>query len=196
MYLYPKMEAKDSLKNLIRMFSTFDGKDLDKVLDCFKTRWIKKNEILVSAGEICKEFYFVRNGCIRIYFITKKGHEKTRYIMTEPSIGTALTSFISQKPSFEFMDAVEKTELLVISHTDFYCLVDEIPSWKNFYLKIMEMAYSFQNRKIESLVTLSAKERYEQLLKENPRVVQGVSNKIVASYLDIKQETLSRLKSN
>lgn len=189
------MEAKNNLKKLMQMFSTFDGKDLDKVVDCFKARLIKKNEILVSEGEISKEFYFINSGCIRTYFITKQGHEKTRYLMIEPSIGTALTSFISQKPSFEFIDALEKTELLVINRKDFYRLVDEIPQWKNFYLKIMEMAYSFQNRKIESLVTLSAKERYNQLIKENPKVVQRLSNKIIASYLDIKQETLSRLKS-
>jgi CRP-like cAMP-binding protein len=189
------MEAKDNLKKLIRMFSIFDEKDLDKVVDCFTPRLIKKNEILVAAGDISKEFYFINKGCIRTYFITKQGHEKTRYIMIEPSIGTALTSFISQKPSFEFIDALEQTELLAISHRNFYRLVDEIPSWGNFYVKIMEMAYSFQNRKIESLVTLSAKERYNQLIKENPRTVQRVSNKILASYLDIKQETLSRLKS-
>jgi CRP/FNR family transcriptional regulator, anaerobic regulatory protein len=189
------MEAKDRLKQLIQLFSSIEEKDLEKVIDCFKLRSVKKNEILVSAGDTSKEFYFISNGCIRTYFITKQGHEKTRYIMVEPSIGTALTSFISQKPSFEFVDALEETEILAISHKDFFRLADEIPQWKNFYLKIMEMAYSFQNRKIESLVTLSAKERYDQLIKENPKVVQRVSNKILASYLDIKQETLSRLKS-
>jgi CRP-like cAMP-binding protein len=189
------MEAKNDLKRLIQMFSTFDGKDLDKAVDCFKLRLVKKNEILVAAGDIAKEFYFVHSGCIRTYFITKQGHEKTRYIMIEPSIGTALTSFISQKPSFEFVDALEKTELLAISRHDFYHLVSETPAWKDFYRRILEMAYSFQNRKIESLVTLTAKERYNELTKENPKVVQRVSNKILASYLDIKQETLSRLKS-
>lgn len=189
------MEAKNNLKQLIQMFSTFDARELDKVIDCFEPRLIKKNAILLSEGEISKEFYFINRGCIRTYFITKQGHEKSRYLMIEPSIGTALTSFISQKPSFEFIDALEETELLVIRHKDFYRLVDEIPQWKNFYLKIMEMAYSFQNQKIESLVTLSAKERYNQLIKENPKVVQRLSNKVIASYLDIKQETLSRLKS-
>ncbi len=57
------------------------------------------------------------------------------------------------------------------------------------------MAYTFQNKKIESLVTLSAKQRYEQLMQENPAIIQTLSNKIVASYLDMAQETLSRLKS-
>ena len=189
------MQANHHLKQLIQMFSAFETKDLDKVVNCFKPRSFKKNDIILQEGDIAKEFYFIHSGCIRTYFITKQGHEKTRYLMMEPSIGTALTSFISQNPSFEFIDALESTELLAISHKDFYRLVDEMPQWKNFYLKIMEMAYSFQNKKIESLVTLSAKERYAQLLQQNPMVVQRVSNKIVASYLDIKQETLSRLKS-
>jgi CRP-like cAMP-binding protein len=189
------MDPRINLRQLIQYFSPFDAKELDKVVECFHIRRLEKNAVLLHAGDVCKEFYFIHQGCIRTYFITKQGHEKTRYLMIEPSIGTALTSFISQKPSFEFIDALEKTELLAISHTDFYRLAAEVPAWKSFYLKIMEMAYSFQNRKIESLVTLSATERYHQLLKENPKVVQRLSNKIVASYLDIKQETLSRLKS-
>jgi len=190
------MDGRNNLKQLIRLFSTHEEDDLDAIVDCFKLRQVKKNEILLSAGDVCKEFYFINKGCIRTYFIAKEGDEKTRYLMIEPSIGTALTSFISQKPSFEFIDALEETEILAISHSDFYHMSEKFPSWKNFYLKMMEMAYSFQNRKIESLVTLSAKERYDQLLHENPKVVLRVSNKIVASYLDMKQETLSRLKSN
>lgn len=190
-----QLDPTKNLAQLIQFFSSLDEGHLNQVINCFKPRTLKKNEILVAAGDICKEFYFIHSGCIRTYFITKQGHEKTRYIMMEPSIGTALTSFISQKPSFEFVDALEKTELLFITHHDFFRLTAEVPEWKNFYLKIMEMAYSFQNRKIESLVTLSAKERYDQLISENPKIVQRLSNKVVASYLDIKQETLSRLKS-
>lgn len=189
------MEAKDNLKQLLQFFLNFDEDSLNKITDCFHTKVVKKNTVLLSEGEVAKSFYFINKGCIRTYFITKQGQERTRYLMIEPSIGTALTSFISQKPSFEFIDAVEKTELLVINHHDFYQLVDTVPQWKDFYLKMMEMAYAFQNRKIEELVTLSAKERYELLLKENPKAVLRLSNKVIASYLVIKQETLSRLKS-
>lgn len=189
------MDAKKNLKQLIHFFSSIDEKDLNKIVDCFQLRVLKKNELLLVAGNVCDKFYFINSGCIRTYFITKQGHEKTRYIMMEPSIGTALTSFISQQPSFEFIDALEKTEILSITHTDFFRLVNEIPAWKNFYLKLLEMAYSFQNKKIESLVTLTAKERYEELIKENPKIIQRISNKILASYLDVKQETMSRLKS-
>lgn len=110
-------------------------------------------------------------------------------------IGTALTSFIAQKPSVEFIEAMEDSELLVISHSDFYRLNSEMGNWRNFYQRILEMAYTFQNKRIEQLVTLTAKQRYNLVLKETPSLIQSVSNKVLASYLDIREETLSRLKS-
>ncbi|MFN3022023.1 Crp/Fnr family transcriptional regulator [Chryseobacterium sp. TY3] len=134
-------------------------------------------------------------GCIRTYFIDKDGEEKTRYVMTDFTIGTALTSFATQKQSTEFIDAQKDTELLAISHSDFFKLNQQFDKWKIFYQRILEMAYAFQNRRIESLVTLTAKQRYEELLKNNPILIQKLSNKVLASFLDIKPETLSRLKS-
>jgi len=177
------------------MFADFDEKQLDQILRCFKPRSVSKNTILLHEGSICKEFYFVHTGCIRTYFIDRNGHEKTRYVLLDNHIGTALTSFISQNPSVEFIEALDDTELLAISHSDFYQLNKEIDAWKNFYQRILEMAYSFQNKKIEQLVTLTAKQRYDIVLKENPALIQRLSNKVLASYLDVREETLSRLKS-
>lgn len=77
--------------------------------------------------------------------------------MLDNQIGTTLSSFISQKPTIEFIEAFDDTELLAISYHDFYRLVKEIDNWKNFYQKILERAYSLQNRKIEALVTLTVK---------------------------------------
>ena len=142
-----------------------------------------------------KEFYFVNKGCIRTYYLTKQGHEKTRYIAFDGSIATSISSFISKQPSFEFVDTLEDSELFVISHENFYQLVNDIPQWEKFYRTLLEMAYIYQNKKIENLVTLTAKQRYDKLLKENPIYIQRLSNRMLASYLDITQETLSRLKS-
>ncbi len=184
-----------NLSFLLQHFGNFTPKQLEKVTGLFRPKTVKKNAVLLSAGEVCREFYFVNKGSIRTYFISRQGKEKTRYILLDSYIGTALTSFISQKPSFEFVDALEDSHLLVISRSDFYRLTEEVPAWKEFYLKMLEMACSFQSNRIESLVTLSAKQRYDQLLKENPAFTQRVSNRVLASYLDITQETLSRLKS-
>ncbi|MDX9696499.1 MAG: cyclic nucleotide-binding domain-containing protein [Bacteroidales bacterium] len=187
---------KDDLKKVLASLTDFTAQELEQIVDCFKPKSVRKNEILLFEGDVCNEFYYVAKGCIRIYFIDKNGHEKTRYIMPGYYIGTALTSFIAQKPSIEFIEALEVSELLAISHFDFYRLNSEMGKWKNFYQQILEMAYTFQNKRIEQLVTLTAKQRYNLVLKESPSLIQGVSNKVLASYLDIREETLSRLKSD
>ena len=190
------MQVDKTLKALLKYLIDFEDQELDNITNYFKPRTVKKNALLLSAGEICKEFYYVQKGSLCTYFLDKKGQEKTRYIMLDCSIGTALTSFIAQKPSFEFIEALEDSEIMAISHSDFYRLNKEMNAWKEFYQKILEMAYAFQNKKIENIVTLTARQRYELLLKENPLFVQRLSNKVLASYLDMTQETLSRLKSD
>ena len=186
---------EDNLRKLLLHIVNFKNDELDKISKCFKPKSIKKNCFLLHEDEICKEFYYVDKGCIRTYFIDKYGEEKTRYVMTDFTIGTALTSFSTQKPSTEWIDAQQNTELLAISHSDFFMLNQQFDNWKIFYQKILEMAYAFQNRRIESLVTLTARQRYDELMKNNPILTQKLSNKALASFLDIKPETLSRLKT-
>jgi CRP-like cAMP-binding protein len=185
----------EQLKSYVNLNTSISGDKLNEIVRHFKPLTVKKSTILLLQGEICNKLYFVNTGCIRTYYITKQGTEKSRFIAFKGMIATALNSFISQQPSFEFVDALENSELLYISHSAFYMLVNEIPEWGKFYLKLLEFAYLYQNKKIEELVTLSAGERYTNLMKEHPAYIQRLSNKILASYLDITQETLSRLKS-
>lgn len=178
----------------IRLNTRADGQQLEQIVACFKARKVKRNTIILSENEVCNEFYFVAKGILRTYYLTKQGQEKTRYVIFDGAAGTAISSFISRQPSFEFMDALEDSEIYAITHDDFFRLTKEIPAWAEFYRTMLEMAYVFQNKKIETLVTLSAKQRYQKLLEEHPIYVQKLSNKTLASYLDITPETLSRLK--
>ncbi len=185
----------EKLKYYLKLNTNLDAIQIDKIATYFKLKIFKKNSILLSEGEICKELYFVNSGCIRTYYITRQGNEKTRYVAFDGSIATSISSFISQRQSFEFVDTLENSELLAISNKDFYQLLAEIPAFEKFYIMLLEMAYLYQNKKIENLVTLSAKQRYDKLMIETPIYIQRLSNKILASYLGITQETLSRLKS-
>lgn len=187
----------EKLKTVLKMFADFDEQELDRITNCFVQKTVKKNTVLLDEGTVCNDFYFIHKGCIRIFFIDKNGYEKTRYVMldNDMNIGTALTSFIAQKPSIEYIEVLDDAELLVINHSDFYRLNDKMVNWRIFYQRILEMAYSFQSRRIEQLVTLTAKQRYDNVLIESPLLIQRLSNRILASYLDIREETLSRLKS-
>lgn len=185
----------DIFKDFITKLAEVNEQDMNRIMSCTTAHKVKRNTIILSQGEVCNNFYFLETGCMRTYYITKEGQEKTRLISFDNTPVTVLTSFINQKPSVEYIDALEDSELLSISHDDFFKLLNEIPSWALFYQKILELAFAFQNNRIEDLVTLSAKERYEKLVKDRPHYIQRLSNRVVATYLGISQETLSRLKS-
>lgn len=184
----------EQLKFFLSTLAKFDEAELNKVCSYFKRKVVKKNTILLNEGQICTEFYYIKKGCMRTFFITKQGSEKTRLINIDCSIGTAFASFVSQSPSFELIEVLEDTELFAIGYKDFYKLLNEIIHWRDFYQKMLEMAYTYQNQKIGDLVTLTAKQRYDKVLKNNPMIVQRVSNKVLASYIDVREETLSRIK--
>ncbi|HVW95377.1 MAG TPA: Crp/Fnr family transcriptional regulator [Mucilaginibacter sp.] len=185
----------NNLERYIALNISVTAESLNQITACFKPINVRKGDMLVLQGERCKRLYFVNSGCVRTYYTTKQGSEKTRLIALEGMIITAMSAFISGQPSFETVEAVEHSNLLYITHADFYKLVEELPEWRLFYLRLLELAYIYQNKRIGERTTQSARERYAILMKEQPQYILRLSNKILASYLDITQETLSRLKS-
>src|SRR5664279_24789 len=105
----------DKLKIFLKNFADFEEQELDRIVGFFKPKSVKKNDVLLHEGNVSTEFYYVHTGGIRTFFIDKNGYEKTRYVMLDNQIGTTLSSFISQKPSIEFIEALDNTELLAIS---------------------------------------------------------------------------------
>jgi len=185
----------EQLANYIKEQIKVSEEELTTILSYFRPLKAKKNELLLTQGQTSQRSYFVGKGCLRIYFINEDGQDATRYIAFENRFATALMSFITSEPSEEFVQAVEASELLYISHKDFFHLLDIIPQWEKFYRSYLEGAYVTNTRRLMSFLTLDAVERYRQLLEKSPDIVKRLPNKMVASYLNISQETLSRLKS-
>jgi len=172
-----------------------DDDQLKVILSHFKPLILKKNELINTVGHPARRMYFVNKGCLRVYFLKIDGAEVTRRFAFENNFSTSLTSFISGEPLTEFTKAIETTELLYISRDDFYHLLDVIPAWEKFYRNYLEFAYVHNTKRLQSLATQDAAERYKLLLKESPHIVLRLSNKLVANYLNISPEALSRLKS-
>ncbi|WP_183575292.1 Crp/Fnr family transcriptional regulator [Mucilaginibacter sp. X5P1] len=168
---------------------------LQSILYYFKPLSLKKNELVSVTGNPARRMLFVNKGCLRVYFTKSDGAEVTRRFAFENSFSTSLVSFISGEALTEYTQAIEKTELLYITRNDFYYLLDVIPAWEKFYRNYLEYAYVNNTRRLQSFMTLDATERYKLLLKENPAIVQRLPNKLVANYLNISQEALSRLKA-
>jgi CRP-like cAMP-binding protein len=189
------MTNHTELTNFIRKNISIEDKDLKVILSYFKTIKKKKNDILLSQGKISQVSYFVKKGCLRLFFIDDKGKDVTRYIAFENQFATALVSFITNEAAQETIQAIENSELLYITHDDFRHLMKIIPKWKDFYNVYLEKAYVNNSKRLTSFTTLNASERYNQLFKINPNIVKRIPNKIIASYINISQETLSRIKS-
>ncbi|WP_200837189.1 Crp/Fnr family transcriptional regulator [Dyadobacter sp. 3J3] len=184
----------DQVKGYINERIEVTPSELETILTYFKQYTAKKNEILIRQGQVGQRTFFVGKGCLRIFFNNEQGQDTTRYIAFENNFATALVSFITGEPSQEFIQAVENSELLYITQTDFYHLLEIIPSWDKFYRIYLEKAYVNNTNRLMSFVTMDAKERYRLLLDQNPAIVMRLPNKLVASYINISQETLSRLK--
>ncbi len=183
------------LINFIKKNINIGDEDLKVVLSYFKTIKKSKNEILLSNGKNSQVSYFVKKGCLRLFYIDEEGKDVTRYIAFENQFATELVSFITNQPAQEAIQVIEKSELLYITHEDFRYLMKTIPAWKDFYSIYLEKAYVNNAKRLISFTTLDASERYKQLFKINPNIVKRLPNKIVASYINISQETLSRIKS-
>ncbi|OBX19669.1 MULTISPECIES: Crp/Fnr family transcriptional regulator [Bizionia] len=183
------------LTKYIKKNINIGDEDLKIVLSYFKTIKKSKNDILLSNGKNSQVSYFVKKGCLRLFYMDEEGKDVTRYIAFENQFATELVSFISNEPAQETIQVIENSELLYITHDDFRHLLKTIPKWKDFYTIYLEKAYVNNSKRLISFTTLDASERYKQLFKINPNIVKRLPNKIVASYINISHETLSRIKS-
>lgn len=172
-----------------------DREVFERIAPLFRSRKTKRNEILLSEGEICKFNLFVNKGCVRLYTVSNDGTELTRYFAFEGKFGTALSSLIEEKPSFEYIQSIEKSEILVISKTDFFRLVETIPQVNLIYRDMLEMAYITSQKRIYGLQGQSALERLKWLIAHQPGILTRLSSKMIASYLGVTPYTLSRLKA-
>lgn len=183
------------LEQYIKARTEIDDETLSYISSYFKFIKTTRNKFLLKEGEICKHYYFVNKGCIRLFSINKDGEEKTRYFHFEDAFGTALQSLINQKPAFEFMQTIEPSELLVINRDDYFHLVETVPQFGFVYRQILELAYIKSQERIYCFQSLEAIDKVRWALTNQSKWLTRLSNKMVASYLGITPQTLSRLKS-
>ncbi|MEI2696026.1 MAG: Crp/Fnr family transcriptional regulator [Saprospiraceae bacterium] len=155
---------------------------------------MKKNKIILKQNQVCNYLYYINNGIVREYYL-KKGKEVTASFGFKNSIISSFASFLSRKPSFEALETLEKTELMRIHHDKLQNLYCKYPEINTLGRKITEFYYLTLEDRIFASQFCSAKERYFNLLKQEPDITQKVSLGYIASFLGITQETLSRIRA-
>lgn len=185
----------ESLEQFLVTNFTCTKDEASEVAASFKYVKATKNELLVDDGKVCRYIYFIIKGGAKAYFIDAKGLEKIRYVAFENEFIASIYSFIKQTPANEYICALEPCELLAISYTEFKTVLSKSSLLKDFYIKMLEQTYLYNHWRIETLLRLDAKQRYEYMLQKNRQLVQRLSNKNLSSYLGITQESLSRIKA-
>lgn len=163
--------------------------------DVFEEKIFEEGEIILKKGEICKHIYFIEKGILKTYFTNEDGKEAINGIAIENNFCTSISSFINQVPSEESIKTLEETKLIYINFRNFKHLTETYPVYQQIYIKILEDYLTFLTWRVESVMLMNSKQRYETLMKIYPKLFLKISNKDIAEYLAITPETLSRIKS-
>ena len=178
----------------LRSFSKLSPLAEGEVVKRFQRVRSPKNAFLTKKDEVCDNLYFIIKGSCRCYHI-KKRKQITHWFSFEGSFITGFQSFTSRQPSHEYVQLMENSSLLRIDHQDLMYLYAHYPGWQTVgRLMVEEYSRRLMDR-ITSFQTLDATQRYIQLFKTEPRILQRIPVIHIASYLGVAPDTLSRIRS-
>lgn len=187
------MKIHEKISTSIRRFVQLDEAELSSFLNKLKVQLLRRREWLLCEGQICKNAYFINSGCLRYYHVIG-GEEITGQFFFEGSWYTDYASYLSESPSKQYIQAIEKTEVLVLSKIDLYRLFDENVKFERFGRLMAENAFLGLRQRTDMLANQDPEERYLKLIADRPKLFERVPQHYIASYLGIKPQSLSRIR--
>ena len=180
-------------QNIVRHVSLSE-KETEQFCSLFSQQEVKKKDLLLREGEVCKFEIFVTQGLFRVYHIDNSGFEQVLYFAMEDWWVTDIDSFTNQRPSHLYIEALEDSEILLISNQDKDYAYKHIPAIeKLFRIMTQKTHVALQRRMIDNL-SKTADQRYLDFIEKYPQLVQRLSNIQIASYLGISHEFLSKIR--
>ena len=169
-----------------------------KLLPHLRFKELKKNEMLVKAGDICSTGYIVINGGLILSHVNQYNQEEkvvSFFLPTLQPFGTATDSYFTGKKTHCKLFAFEKTMIGYISKSDFENRLKMDSEIMNYYLIRLNDMLVFENNLRMKLLTFTSEQFYYFLLTEYPQIVQNVPTKYIAQFMGISREWLSKIKS-
>ena len=169
--------------------------EIDLIQDFFIPKKFRKRQYFLQEGEVCKYTAFIVKGAMRQYTVDEKGEEHIIKLYIENWWATDRESLMNMTASIYFIDAWEDSEVLLVTKTDLSDLVDRIHTLSEWLRKLDANFAIASQKRLTAAISMSAEERYYDLEKTNPAFLQRFPQHIIASYLGINRETLSRIRS-
>ena len=183
-----------ALKNFLCEYVQLPTNVLEEIVSKFKSKKINKNDFVLQKGEICKDLIFVQKGCLRLYYI-QEDIEISVWFALEHSSAIEIYSFISEKPTDYFLQAIEDTEILFLPKSTLTSLYLTYPKLQELMRKFWEDVILHLLARFTALQRDSADKRYLDILNK-PELFQTIPQKYLASFIGVTPTSLSRIKKN
>jgi len=181
------------LEHLIQ-FLQRDPQRWSKVCTFFNETDIPPKKILLKEGEIARNMYFIKKGCLRMWF-NNDGKDVTFQFFFENQAVASIESFLSEEPGLFTLESIEPTKLVSISKQDFDLLFHIYPEVKDGFLEIAIRRMGNYAKLFLSRIKDNPRKRYEDLQKNNPEIIMRIPQHYIASYLGITPISLSRIRN-
>jgi CRP-like cAMP-binding protein len=172
------------------------NEDKEAIKTFFVPKKLRKRQYLLQEGNVCKHLSFVAKGLLRSYNVDNGGDEHMSIFGWEGWWISDFQSFLSGEPAVFNIDAIEESELLMISRADYDALTLAVPIMDRYFRILYQNSLVTKERRLMSSITHSAEERYVQLAESNPQIIERIPQNLIASYLGLAPETLSRIRKN
>jgi CRP-like cAMP-binding protein len=161
----------------------------------FIPKKLRKKQYLLQEGDVCKYTAFVEKGALRSYTVDEKGTEHILQFAFEGWWIADLYSFLTNEPSTLNIEALEDSELLLITKPSWDILLEKVPAFERYFRILIQNNLIATQRRLMQSLSETAEEKYLRFIKVYPDCMQRVPQHMIASYLGITRETLSRVRS-
>ncbi len=191
----PEPAALDALRAAVARIARPEADALDAFAAAATPLRLDRGAFLLRRGETARHLAFVHTGLLRYFYEDGEGREHTGQFFFEGAFATDVASFTRQQPALQTLDALEPTSLLLISYDALQALYARHHALERFGRLVIEQAFAHSQQRTAGFLLQSAEARYRRIAEERPKVMQRVPLYVIASYLGITPEALSRIRA-
>ena len=184
----------EQIKQNIIKHIALSEEETEAFCSLFQQKLIGKKSFLLRAGEVCRFEGFVNKGLFRVYHIDQNGFEQILYFAAENWWITDIDSFTNGMPSQLYIEAIEDSEVLLISKKDKEFAYTNLPKIEKLFRVMTQKTHAALQRRMIDNLSKTADHRYLDFIEKYPELFQRLSNLQIAAYLGISHEFLSKIR--